>query len=112
MKTISAQELKKKMDNNVPMIVAYLLDTAEYGKCHIKNSVSAPIGLLPERAQEWDKKQLIVIYSDGPMAEHINQKGHAVLSEMGFNNILIYDKNLTEWLQLEYPVEGKACWVE
>jgi len=110
--TITAEELKERMETDINTFVVDLQDMAQYKKCHIRYSINAPIGLLPEYAKKWDKANEVIIYSDGPLAKEINAKAVSILKDLGFKNIVVYTGNLEEWLRFEFPCEGDGCWVE
>ncbi len=108
-KTINAEELKKKIENNPELIIINILSRADYDyeDCHIKNSINISFEILEEKVKSWQKNKEIVVYCsdyDCNLSENIFE----FLAKKGFKNVWGYDEGMSEWHKKCYPVESSC----
>jgi len=112
-KTINAEELKKKIETNPDLIIVNIISGKDfdYEDCHIKQSINISLEILKEKIKNWDKNKEIVIYCpdyDCYLSENIFE----FLQKEGFNKVIGYDGGMSEWHKKCYPVEptcGLKC---
>lgn len=104
---ISAQELLKRLDEPALLIVN-VLGKKYYDDAHIKGSISAPLRLLEEIAQHWDREQEIVLYCACKECD-ASEKAFEILARMGFTTVFAYEGGIREWWKLGYPCQGPCA---
>jgi rhodanese-related sulfurtransferase len=84
-KKISAEDAKKRLDANEPIILLDVREKAEYADRHIPNSLNLPLGSIDSVEKVVpDKNSPVFVYclSGGRSARAANQ-----MSKMGYSNI-------------------------
>ncbi len=107
MKTITAEELKKKMAQDSQLIVVNVLSKDAYDNCHIKGSVNISPDDLAKQAQQWGKDLPIVLYCASTVCRS-SSRAYALLEGKGFTNLAVYEGGIQEWQQKGFPCGG-AC---
>lgn len=106
-KTITAQELKMKIENHEDFILVDVLTSKDYQKLHISGALNIPLEELETKANQWLNRNIdVIVYSAGPHckgAELAQQK----LSHMGFRTSML-EGGLETWEDLQYSIEGDA----
>jgi rhodanese-related sulfurtransferase len=60
-KQLSATELKIKIDNQEPLLLLDVREPNEFQYAHLANSVLIPLNQIPQRCDELNKQQAIVV---------------------------------------------------
>jgi len=94
--TITAEELKQKIDSKE---VFYLIDTrlkADFVQAHIPTAINIPISEIEKKSKDLIRQKEIVVYCEGfGCSSSFIAKN--ILVEKGFENIKIYKGGLPEW---------------
>lgn len=107
-KTITADELHKKMASDSSIIVINALSEDYFNKCHIKGSINVPLDQLPGVAGEsWNKNDNIVVYCASYECP-VSKNAYNMLKKLGFTNVCAYEGGTQEWCQKGYPVVGEC----
>lgn len=106
MKTISRDELKRKMDQN-GLAVVDVLESEEYQKFHLPRAVNVPLTEnFDHEIQEAvpDKEKPVVVYC---MSKQCTASHHAaeIMDKLGYKNVLAYEAGKTDWKEAGLPVE-------
>jgi rhodanese-related sulfurtransferase len=95
MRHFSARELQHHLAASETMPL--LLDVREeweYEYCHIAGSILIPMGQIPARLEELDKKQeIVVICHHGIRSRHIG----IYLEHAGFDNVINLEGGVEQW---------------
>ncbi len=106
--TITAEELKKKMDEGDGFKVVNVLSEEQFRQVHIPGSISVPGGEgFEERAREQlpDKGQEVVVYC---ASFHCQASPTAAkkLGGMGYTNVVDFEGGMKAWQEAGYDVEN------
>ncbi len=104
---ISADELKKEIENDSELTVINVLPPSIYNDCHIVGSINVPLKDLVDIVQNWERNKKIVVYCALSECD-ASEKACILLSCMNFTTVLDYKGGIKEWYQLEYPTHGPA----
>ena len=107
MKTISAQELKKKIDDKEDFELVDVLSKDSFEAKHIPGSKSIPVNELEERAPQElsDKDKETIVYcasKECQASPHTAKK----LEELGYTNVADFEDGLAGWQDVGYEFEG------
>jgi len=109
MKTITAPDLNKNIENNEDFILIDVLSKESYQAKHIPKSINIPVDEITDRAEKElpDKEKPIVVYC---ASKTCNASPSAVkkLEEMGYKEVLDYEDGLAGWLEAGFALEGDA----
>jgi len=104
MKTITKDELKKKLDNEDVKLIE-VLDKEAYKKSHIKGAINIPLKRIGTIAkQNYSTKDEIVVYC----ADYdctASPKAAKKLDNLGFKNVYDYEGGKKEWKEAGLPME-------
>jgi rhodanese-related sulfurtransferase len=107
-KTITAEQLLKKMKAKPAPIVVNVLSQESFNKCHIKDSINVPLDQLQGVAGEsWEKNDDIVLYcasEECPMSKN----AYKLLYKLGFMRICAFEGGMREWCEKRYPTVGRC----
>ncbi|MBI2344886.1 rhodanese-like domain-containing protein [Candidatus Dependentiae bacterium] len=103
--TISAQELKNKLDTQPDMIVINVLNQETYVDCHITGSINIPLNQLLETIASWDKDKDIVVYC-AQNSCNASDKALQLLQEMGFLHVFLYQGGMKDWFKKNFDTTG------
>ena len=103
--TISAPELKKKIEQHSDLIVINVLDEKFYRDCHIKGSIHIPLNRLESKVHDWNKSQEIIVYCTNYMCT-ASSAAFKILQKSGFKNIAAFKGGMKEWKDKDFPSEG------
>lgn len=107
-RTITAQQLLKKIDTEPTLIVINVLPQEYYTKCHIRGSINVPLEQLQGVANEsWDKHDKIVVYCANYECS-ASKSAFKLLHKLGFTQVCAYEGGIKEWCQKEYPIVGSC----
>lgn len=112
-RTITRDELKKKIDHDEDFVLLEALSRDEFENGHLPNARHLP----PERAKEKasqlipNRETPVVVYCSGPDCE-ASLKTARTLQEIGYENVRRYEGGKAEWKQAGYrmvqPVTASA----
>ncbi|MFO7852139.1 MAG: rhodanese-like domain-containing protein [Bacteroidota bacterium] len=104
MKTITKEELKKRLEND-DIILIDVLSEEEYKDSHIKGAVNIPLKMIGTKAEEkYDKDDEIVVYcSDADC--NASPTAAKKLEDLGFKNVYDFEGGKKEWREAGYPME-------
>ncbi|OGQ35259.1 MAG: hypothetical protein A3F16_02845 [Deltaproteobacteria bacterium RIFCSPHIGHO2_12_FULL_43_9] len=106
-KTISANELKKKIDQGFHIKIVDALTPDSYNKCHIPGAINIPLNQVEAKAlQKLSTKDDIVVYC-GSRECDISTQASTKLEKLGFKNVWEFEGGLKEWQGLKYPCHGQ-----
>ncbi|MEC9374578.1 MAG: rhodanese-like domain-containing protein, partial [Planctomycetota bacterium] len=111
MKTITAEQLKQKIQSNPALPVVNVLDENHFRKRHIPGSTNVPLdqddftgkiaGLTPSKDAE------IVVYCASESCD-ASPKAAKKLESAGFQNIVDFEGGMDEWAKKGFEVESGA----
>lgn len=107
MKTITAQELKNRLDSGEETIVINTLSKDSYDQMHIPGSINIPTEEIDHRAAEElpNKNQEVVVYCASPTCQ-ASPTAARKLEAMGYTNVLEYSGGLQAWEEAGYSFAG------
>ncbi len=105
MKTISAEELKERMDQDSSIHLIMTIGPAAYAKCHIPGSIE--FGAFTATGSFFDKAQSIVLYGKPNNCE-TTQRAYEHLKSEGFQDVRCLAGGLPEWKAAGYELSD-AC---
>ena len=110
MKTITAEELKKKIDSNEDFILVDVLSNESYEGKHLPKAINIPVGELEERAPNElpDKSKEIIVYCGSTQCQ-ASPKAAKKLEELGYTNVADFESGLAGWQEAGYSFEGSAA---
>lgn len=103
--TISAEQLKQKIDLNSDITLVNLLHEQVYVDCQIIGSISIPFARLLETVASWEKDKEIVVYC---AQDNCNQADDAyeMMKDLGFLHVNIYHGGMKEWFKKRFDTTG------
>lgn len=107
-KTISAFDLKRRMADEYDLVVVNVFSADYFNDCRIKGSIHIPEHELTERAlRHYPQDQKFVVYS---ASEHCaaSKTAYRLLTELGYNNVWVYEGGMKEWYNLGYDNDGNC----
>lgn len=103
-KTISREELKRKIDNNEKFVLLDVRLEKTYYRGHIKNAISLQLGKIGRAEQEFKKDEEIIVYCSSFSCMK-SLKAARILEEMGFKDVTEYEGGFRDWFSAGYPME-------
>jgi rhodanese-related sulfurtransferase len=107
MVTISAEQLKDKIEYSANFTIVNVLEKEHYDDCHIKGSINAPLSQFQMIAQGWDKTRFIVVYC-ASKASSASKKAYDALKKMGFQHVAMYEGGTREWKEKDFNTNGEC----
>ena len=110
MKTISAEELKKKLDANEEFELVNVLPKEYFDKKHIPKSKNLSVEDIDEKAAEAlpDKAKEIVVYCANTQCQ-ASPNAAKKLEALGYTNVADYEDGVTGWEEAGYDLEGSQA---
>lgn len=102
-KTITKEELNKKMQSGKPIQVVNVLAPEFYNLGFIKGSKKIPVDQLNARLEELDKSKEVVTYCASSECT-ASKKAAVRLASKGFR-VSAYEGGIKEWKEAGLPVE-------
>lgn len=102
---ISADEVKKSLDNHEKAILLDVRTPDEYSREKIKGSINIPLNELSEKIEEYisDKNQLTYVYCrSGSRSSYATN----IMRKMGYTNVFNMANGLLAWHVKQYPLES------
>lgn len=93
-KTLTAIELKTKLEQGEPLLLLDVREDYEYKYAHIPNSVLIPLNKIPTRINELDANQAIVVLCHHGMR---SKRAANFLVEAGFTDITNLEGGIDAW---------------
>ena len=103
--TITASELKEKINTNPELLIINVLNQQYFNDCHIPKSVNIEYERLVENLASLDKDKEIVLYcaqDSCPKSKH----AYALLADLGFTNLFDYTAGIKDWIKRGFDVTG------
>ncbi|KYG04198.1 molybdopterin biosynthesis protein MoeB [Sorangium cellulosum] len=101
---LSLSELKRRLDDKVPMVLLDVREKEEYRAGFIPGAISIPRAFLEMQVEQKlpDKSARIVAYCAGGTRSALAAK---TLQELGYTNVESANPGFVRWKDLSYPVE-------
>ncbi|KYF87830.1 molybdopterin biosynthesis protein MoeB [Sorangium cellulosum] len=101
---LSLSELKRRLDDKVPMVLLDVREKEEYRAGFIPGAISIPRAFLEMQVEQKlpDKSAHIVAYCAGGTRSALAAK---TLQELGYTNVESANPGFVRWKDLSYPVE-------
>ncbi|HLC62941.1 MAG TPA: rhodanese-like domain-containing protein [Candidatus Nanoarchaeia archaeon] len=99
---ISAEQLKKKLDNKEPVIIIDVRTNEELQFGKIKSSIHIPMHLLPQQLSQLDKNKLIILYC------HSGQRSSVCaeyLEKQGFKKVANLLPGILAWKKYDSSIK-------
>lgn len=104
MKTISADELKEKLDNKDDFKLVFTLGDWYFKAMHIPGSVS--VNAPAEAPELLDKDDEVIVYCSSPECT-ASQVAYISLEKAGYKKIRRFAGGLEAWQKNGFPLEGE-----
>ena len=106
MKTISVEDLKKKIDSKEDFEFVDVLGKDSFEAKHLPGSKNIPVDEIEERAPKElpDKDKEVVVYCANTECHASPTAGHK-LEEMGYSNVVDFEAGLAGWEEANYEFE-------
>jgi len=107
MRTITAEELKKKIDAKEDFEFVDVLDKSSFDAKHITHSKSIPVNEIEEKAPKElpDKDKEVVVYCASTECQASPQAAKK-LEELGYTNVIDFESGLAGWQDAGYEFES------
>lgn len=107
MKTVTREELLRKMERGDDFVLVDALSRQHYESSHLPGAVNLPLEFVDEAESVLpDKAVEIIVYcmnSDcAASREEVRE-----LREMGYENVRHYNRGKQDWIKASLPVEGR-----
>ena len=109
MKTINAEELKKKLEANEDFVLVNVLSKDSFEAKHVPKSINIPVEELEQKAPSElpDKNKEIIVYCASTECQ-ASPKAAKKLVEMGYTSVTDYEAGVAGWQDAGYQFEGSA----
>jgi molybdopterin/thiamine biosynthesis adenylyltransferase/rhodanese-related sulfurtransferase len=103
-KLVSLEEMKRRLERKVPMVLLDVREKEEFRAGFIPGAISLPRAFLEMQAEQKlpDKNAPIVTYCAGGTRSAFAAK---TLAELGYTNVESANPGFVRWKDLNYPVE-------
>jgi rhodanese-related sulfurtransferase len=105
-RTISAEDVKGKLDRGEPFRLVNALPQWEFDRSHIPGSEHFPN--LDDALNSLKKDDEIVVYCTDPPCR-ASQKLYKDLVANGYDNVRRFEGGLVEWARKGYPLDGETA---
>jgi 3-mercaptopyruvate sulfurtransferase SseA len=102
---ITAEELKKLMDEGADFVVVDTQDERIYHIKHIKGAINFPWAPVIREPINLPRVKLLILYCGCAGEEASKSVARQLMSNWGFKQIKVLDGGFTRWLKLHYPTE-------
>src|SRR3972149_8616316 len=107
MKTVSRNELKKKIDGKEKI---QLVDVRGreccYDQGHLPGAISIPLNELEERGpKELQKDMPVIVYCGSFTCTLSPRAAHMLEDHMDFKDVAHYEGGVKDWKEARYPIE-------
>ncbi|MDX1535974.1 MAG: rhodanese-like domain-containing protein [Candidatus Spechtbacterales bacterium] len=109
-KTISAKDLKQKLDSDEEFLLVDVLSEASYESMHIPGAINVDVHQddFMEKMKEktdGDKEKEIVVYCASPQCQ-ASPSAAQKLVDAGYENVSDFEGGLSGWKEAGYDLEG------
>lgn len=110
METITADELKEKLDEEEDFVLIDVLSGDSFERLRIPGSVNVPVPEIEDDAsKEIPSKESEVVVYCASEACRASPRAAAKLEEMGYENVVDFEDGLAGWEEAGYTFEGEAA---
>jgi 3-mercaptopyruvate sulfurtransferase SseA len=102
---ITAEELKKLMDESRDHVVVDTQDERIFPVKHIKGAINFPWAPIIREPINLPRAKLLIIYCGCAGEEASRSVGRQLMSDWGFKKVKVLDGGFNRWLKLGYPTE-------
>jgi len=102
--TITAEELKKKLEENNDFTLINVLTQESYQKEHMPGSITIPYQEIVKNSDELDKYDEIIVYCSDIFCD-ASPTTAKKLEKLGFKKIKDFEGDMEEWKEKDYPIE-------
>lgn len=102
---ISIDELKKRMNQEKPYILADSRDLDTYDSAHIPGAISVPAEEVDQLANSYDRNIDVITYCGSYQCPASTAAAKAFMKK-GFKNVRDYKGGIKEWEEQGNPVES------
>lgn len=102
---ITAEELKRLMDEGTEVVVVDTQDERIYQIKHIKGAINFPWAPIVREPIDLPRSKLLILYCGCAGEEASKNVAGQLMSDWGFKQIKILDGGFNRWLRLGYPTE-------
>ncbi|MFP4141853.1 MAG: rhodanese-like domain-containing protein [Candidatus Natronoplasma sp.] len=107
METISAEELKEKLDSEEEFQLVHVLPEEEFRKEHIPGSVNIPLGEIGKRRSELDTDKETIVYCKDFDCD-ASPKAAKKLEKLGFEKVVDFEGGIDDWKEKGYPIDSSS----
>jgi molybdopterin/thiamine biosynthesis adenylyltransferase/rhodanese-related sulfurtransferase len=102
--TVSLEEVRRRLDAKVPMVLLDVREKEEYRAGYIPGAISVPRGFLEMQIEQKisDKNAPIVAYCAGGTRSALAAK---TLADLGYTNVESANPGFVRWKDLGFPME-------
>lgn len=105
-KTITKEELKRKIDQNDNFKLIEVLSPEDYQKEHITGAINIPVSNIESEAQKkFNKDDEIVVYCASSSCQ-ASPTAAKKLDGLGFSNVYDFEGGKKEWKEADFPMES------
>jgi rhodanese-related sulfurtransferase len=106
MRTITREELKKKIDNKEDFTLIEVLKEDTYNEWHIPTAIHILITNIKDKAPSLltDKNKEIIVYC-ASFECHASDKAVVALEELGYTNVKDFSGGKKDWEEAGFPKE-------
>ncbi len=106
--TINRDELKQKMDRELPFILVEALSPEQYRTAHLPTAINVPADRVKELAPKLlpDRQQDIVVYCASSTCNAAENAARE-LRQMGYENVRRYAGGKQDWAEAGLPLQGE-----
>jgi len=102
---ITAEELKKLIDEGANIMVVDTQDERIYPIKHIKGAINFPWAPVIREPVSLPRAKLLILYCGCAGEEASKNLAQQLMSNWGFKQIKVLDGGFNRWLKLGYPTE-------
>jgi len=109
-RTISREELKRKLDRGEGVILVEALGPAYYRDAHLPGAINIPHTQVDELAPRLlpDKTAQVVVYCSNRACQNSPQAARR-LEALGYENVYDYEEGKQDWIEAGLPTESEAA---
>ena len=110
MKTISGEELKRRLDAGEAITLLEALPQRYYDSGHLPGAINIPHDEIRARAPDElaDREATIVVYCASTTCRN-SRIAAQTLTAMGYRNVVEYVGGKQDWTEAGYPLHGEVA---
>ncbi len=102
---ITAEELKKLIDEGSDITIVDIQDERIYPMRHIKGAINFPWAPVIKEPINLPRNKLLIIYCGCAGEEASKEVARQLMANWGFKQIKVLDGGFIRWLKIKYPTE-------